>query len=96
VGGAGITLMPMLIAFIAQTYPSTFPAIPPAPARWTDPSAFGYVVMVLLFAAVAFLWAKAHFLSKKVDTVDQRQYEIARDSVPESGTTLPKRTTEKP
>ena len=63
----------MNLITLAQT---TLPVIPPAPEKWTDPSAFGYVVGTLVAAALAVLFAWQYFQSKRMD----RQSERIRDT----------------
>lgn len=61
-----------MLTLIAQSFPS----IPDAPKSWTEPAAFGYVVLVLLFAAVVWLWAKSRFAEKRMDLQSERLKEI--------------------
>jgi hypothetical protein len=60
------------------TAQTTVPSVPPAPLHWTDPAAFGYVVGVLITAAVVFLWAKSKFQDKRLDLQSQRLNEMNR------------------
>lgn len=60
---------------LAQDLPTTFPTLPQAPQHWSDPSAFGYVVGVLLVAALVWSYFQEKRLSrqsKRLNAVENR------------------------